>query len=80
MSRKARLVWFGYFQEARQRIRRKSDSGDCTTYMGEESEEDRSRDFPVGCVNRDMRAIGTTKDEVRGNWQNGWRRIVSASA
>ena len=25
-------------QEARQRIRRKKDSGDCTTYLGEESE------------------------------------------
>ena len=30
------------------------------------------------CVNRDMRAIGTTKDEVHD--RTGWRRIVSAAA
>ena len=27
------------------------------------------------CVNRDMRAIGTTKDEVHD--RTGWRRIVN---
>ena len=41
-------------------------------HLGEESEEDRSRD---GCtVNGDMRATGTTKDEVQD--RTGWRRIV----
>ena len=32
----------------------------------------------MDCVNRDMRAIGTTKDEVHD--RTGWRRIVSAAA
>ena len=32
----------------------------------------------MDCVNRDMRAIGTTKDEVRD--RTGWRRIVSTAA
>ena len=32
----------------------------------------------MDCVNRDMRAIGTTKDEVHD--RSGWRRIVSAAA
>ena len=32
----------------------------------------------MDCVNRDMRAIGTTSDEVHD--RNGWRRIVSAAA
>ena len=32
----------------------------------------------MDCVNRDMRAIGTTNDEVRD--RTGWRRIVSAVA
>ena len=32
----------------------------------------------VDCVNRDMRAIATTKDEVHD--RTGWRRIVSAAA
>ena len=31
-----------------------------------------------GCVNRDMGAIRTTKDEVID--RTGWRRIVSAAA
>ena len=39
---KIEVVWIR--QEARQRIRRKKDSGDCTTYVGEESDEERSRD------------------------------------
>ena len=32
----------------------------------------------MDCVNRDMRAIGMTKDEVHD--RTGWRRIVSAAA
>ena len=32
----------------------------------------------MDCVNRDMRAIGTTKDEVHDRIV--WRRIVSAAA
>ena len=32
----------------------------------------------MDCVNRDMRAIGTTKDEVHDG--TGWMRIVSAAA
>ena len=32
----------------------------------------------MDCVNRDMRAIGNTKDEVHD--RTGWRRIVSAAA
>ena len=32
----------------------------------------------MDCANRDMRAIGTTKDEVHD--RTGWRRIVSATA
>ena len=31
----------------------------------------------MDCVNRDMRAIGTTKDEVHD--RTGWRRILSAT-
>ena len=45
--------------------------------MGE-GEEDRSRVGWNVPLNRDMRAIGTTKDEVHG--RSGWRRIVSAAA
>ena len=37
-----------------------------------------SRQRWMDCVNRDMRAIGTTKDEVHD--RTGWRRIVSAAA
>ena len=32
----------------------------------------------MDCFNRDMRAIGTTKDEVHD--RTGWRRIVYAAA
>ena len=32
----------------------------------------------MDCVNRDMRAIGATKDEVHD--RTGWMRIVSAAA
>ena len=37
----------------------------------------RPKQIWMDCVNRDMRAIGTTKDE--GFNRTGWRRIVSAA-
>ena len=38
----------------------------------------RPKESWIDCVNRDMRAIGTTSDEVHD--RTGWRRIVSAAA
>ena len=38
----------------------------------------RPKQIWMGCVNRDMRVIGTTTDEVHDI--TGWRRIVSAAA
>ena len=73
--RKARLRWFGHVK------RRDQD------YIGRKTLEmvppgRRKRGRPkqrwMDCVNRDMRAIGTTKDEVHD--RTGWRRIVSAAA
>ena len=73
--REARLRWFGHAK------RRDQD------YAGRKTLEivppgRRKRRRPkqrwVDCVNRDMRAIGKTKDEVHG--RTGWRRIVSAAA
>ena len=72
--RKARLSGWPR-KEARPRLSRKKDSGDGTTGR-------RKRGSPkqrwMDCVNRDMRAIGTTKDEVHD--RTGWRIIVSAAA
>ena len=47
--------------------------------MGEkdEEEEDQSRDGWHASVNRNMRAIGTIKDEVHA--RAGWMRIVSTA-
>ena len=73
--RKARLRWFGHVK------RRYQD------YVGRKTLEmvppgRRKRGRPnqrwMDCVNRDMRAIGTTKDEVHDI--TSWRRIVSAAA
>ena len=73
--RKARLRCFGHVK------RRDQD------YVGRQTLEmvppgRRKRGRPkqrwMDCVNRDMRAIGTTKDEVHD--RTGWRRIVSAAA
>ena len=69
--RKARLGWFGHVK------RRDQD------YVGRKTlemvpPEKRPKQRWVDCVNRDMRAIGTTKDEVHD--RTGWRRIVSAAA
>ena len=72
---KARLRWFGHVK------RRDQD------YVGRQTLEmvppgRRKRGRPkqrwMDCVNRDMRAIGTTKDEVHD--RTSWRRIVSAAA
>ena len=73
--RKARLGWFGH-------VKRR-----CQDYVGRKTLEmippgRRKRGRPkqrwMDCVNRDMRAIGTTKDYVLD--RTGWRRIVSAAA
>ena len=69
--RKARLRWFGHVK------RRDQD------YIGRKTQEmvpsgRRKRGRPkqrwMDCVKRDMRAIGTMKDEVHD--RTGWRRIV----
>ena len=57
------------------RIRRKKEPGDGTTW---EKKKKKTEAEMVDCVNRDMRAIGTTLDEVHD--RIGWRRIVSAAA
>ena len=69
------VVWTR--QEARPRIRRTKDPGDGTTSPGRRK---RGKPSPrwLDCVNRDMRAIGTTKGEVHD--RTDWRRIVSAAA
>ena len=73
--RKARLRWFGHVK------------GRDQDYVGRKTLEmvppgRRKRGRPkqrwMDCVNRDMRAIGTTKDEVHD--RTGWKRIVSAAA
>ena len=73
--RKARLRWFGHVKSRYQ------------DYVGRNTLEmvppvRRKRGRPtqrwLDCVNRDMRAVGTTKDEVHD--RTGWRRIVSATA
>ena len=75
MCRKARLRWFGHVKKRDQ------------DYVGRQTLEmvppgRRKRGRPkqrwMDCVNRDMRAIGTTKDEVHD--RTSWRRIVSAAA
>ena len=73
--RKARLRWFGQLKKRDQ------------DYVGRKTLEmvppgRRKRGRPkqrwMDCVNRYIRAIGTTKDEVHD--RIGWRRIVSAAA
>ena len=71
----ARLRWFGHAK------RRDQDYvGRQTLRMVPPGRRKRGRPKLrlMDCVNRDMRAIGTTKDEVRD--RTGWRRIVSAAA
>ena len=73
--RKARSRWFGYVKR-----RDKEYVGRKTLNMGPPGrrKSGRPKQRWVDCVNRDMRAIGTTKDEV--HCITGWRRIVSAPA
>ena len=73
--RKARLRWFGLVK------RRDQDCvGRQTLEMVPPGRRKRGRPKQrwMDCVNRDMRAIGTTKDEVHD--RTGGRRIVSAAA
>ena len=74
--RKARLRWFGHVK------RRDQDYvGRKTLKMvrpGRRRRRGRPKKRWMDCVNRDMRAIGTTKDEVHD--RTGWRRIESATA
>ena len=70
------VVWTR--EETRPRIRRKKDSGDDTTWEKKKKTKTEARIRWMDCANRDMRAIGTTSDEVHE--RTGWRRIVSAAA
>ncbi len=71
--RKVRLRWFGHVKRRDQEY-----IGRKTLEMVPPGRRKRGRPKQrwMYCVNRDMRAIGTTKDEVR----TGWRIIVSAAA
>ena len=72
--RKARLRWFRHVK------RRDQDYvGRQTLEMAPPGRRKRGRPKQrwMDCVNRDMRAIGTTKDEVHD--RTGWRRIVCRS-
>ena len=72
--RKARLRWFAHVK------RRDQDYvGGKTLEMVPPGRRKRGRPKQrwMDCVNRDMRAIGTTKDEVHE--RTGWRRIVFAA-
>ena len=55
---------------------RRGEGKSTSEYLGEEKGPSKQR--WMNCVNRDMRAIETTKDEVHD--RTGWRRIVSAAA
>ena len=73
--RKARLRWFGHVK-----MRDQDYVGRKTLELVPPGRRKRLRlkQRWMDCVNRDMRAIGTTKDEVHD--RTGWRRIVSAAA
>ena len=73
--RKARSWWFGYVKR-----RDKEYVGRKTLYMGPPGRRKpgRPKQRWMDCVNRDMRAIGTTKGEVHD--RTGWWRNVSAPA
>ena len=72
--RKARLRWFGHVKRRDQEY-----VGRKTLEMVPPGRRKRGRPKQrwMDCVNRDMRAIRTTKDEVHD--RTGWRRIVSAA-
>ena len=65
-------------QEATPIIRRKKDSRDGRPITLAKKARKTEAEMATYCVNRDVRAIGTTKDEVHD--RTGWRRIVSATA
>ena len=71
--RKARLRWFSHVKRRYQEY-----VGRMTMEMVPPGRRKRGRPKQrwMDCVNRDMRAIGTTSDEVHD--RTGWRRIVSA--
>ena len=73
--RKARLRWFGHVKRRDQEY-----VGRKTLEMVPPGRRKRGRPKQrwMECINRDMRATGTTKDEVHD--RTGWRRIVSAAA
>ena len=74
---KTEVVWPR--KETRPRIRRKKDSFSSHRWYTCERKKRKTEAEMDGLwtVNRDMRAIGTTKDEVHD--RTGWRRIVSAA-
>ena len=73
---KTEVVWT--CKEARPRLRRKKYSGDGTTWEKKKRKTEAEMDGLCQVVNRDVRAIGTTQDEVHD--RTGWRKIVSAAA
>ena len=74
MCRKARVRWFGHVKRRDQEY-----DGRKTLEMVPPGRRKRGRPKQrwMDCVNRHMRAIGTTKDEVHD--RTDWRRIVSAA-
>ena len=72
--RKARLRWFGHVKRRDHYVGRKT----LETVPPGRRMRGRPNQRWMDSVNRDMRAIGTTKDEVHD--RTGWRRIVSAAA
>ena len=67
-----RLRWFGRVKRCDQEY-----VGRQTLEMELHGRRRRGRPM-MRCINRDMRAIGTTNDEVHA--RTGWRRIVSTAA
>ena len=73
--RKARLRWFGHIKrQDRDYVGIKT----LETVPPGRRKRGRLKQRWMDCVNRDMRAIGTTEDEVHD--RVGWRRIVSTAA
>ena len=75
--RKTRLVLFGHVKDRDQEyVGKKTPHGD--GIPPGRIKRGRPKQRWMDRVNRDMRAIGTTKNEVHD--RTGWRRIVSATA
>ena len=72
--RKARLRWFGHVKSET----KTSSEERLEMVPPGRRKRGRPKQRRMDCVNRDMRAIGKTKDEVHDI--TGWRRIVSAAA